>query len=531
MKKHLLLMLVFVSQLSNMPAAQAKKVYLEWKEVKNATNYELQIARDNKVISTKKVKEDTIWKGNLNPGYYTYKIRGVDKFNRPGRWSSSKILAVLPERPEAPLQELEDKTVNIFEGSTRLSLKWKPIEGIKKYHVLVQKDGKTFLNQEISGTETTLTNATEGSYRFSIAAIVEVSDGSGRRWDTEHSKVQEFEIKQKVLTSPVIVGPIGDVNSNQNKTVKFEWKEVDGAEEYELELRRSDSSRSPANLPSKKYRVKKNATVFKLGNGKYAWKVRAIASVVSSSTSSAAFTVAPKHFEGSGYVAASGMVAPYTYKVISPATNAQGNASSFALTGRISGEYYFNQSWGVGLGFDNTLFVIANENYNRKNFEALAKYRFNLSQTANPWSIALKAGFEVRDYFEIFPTKMSIEIAGSGAVSSTIFGPAIGLDLRKQFSHKFSLGIKTSYFLPVMVIFGPISGLGSDANTRNINLGVQGLYWFSERWAGAFGGYWEQRSLGYDTVDLAKQRVTGGAEKIYMDGLYFFGSLIYSFGR
>jgi len=529
-------LLAAVLTLAGAGTAEAKKVNIEWKEIANAASYELRLERDGRVIGVKKILDDTDWSGDLLPGHYTYQIRAVDKFKRPGRWSAARSLAVLPERPKEPLVSIEDGgVIGLYEDAKTIPLKWKPVEGITKFRVIVKHDGKTVFDRELAATEMMLPVEGDGEFSFTVAGVVEAGGVPARRWEGERSRPQEFEVKRRTLAAPVIVAPVGSVSPGPAQSTLFEWGAIEGAQAYEIELKREDPpGRMPASAVTRTFRFTKASAVLRLPNGRYSWKVRAIASTASGPQSVAGFKLDPQneYFEGSGYVAVSGMLAPYTYKITSPATNIKGSASSFATTARVSGEYYFHPNWGLGLGFDGTMFTISGANYFRKNIEALVKYRFNLTSGALPWSMALKAGVEFRDYFEIFPTSVSRVIAGAPSISPMVSGPAVGVDLRKQFTKNFSLGVKTGYFMPVMLLSDYVSKIVMGGESlRNINFGAQGLYWLGGGWAVAFGGYFELRSIEFGQLNTKGSAISSGNEKVSMDGAYFFGSLIYSFGK
>jgi hypothetical protein len=263
-------------------------------------------------------------------------------------------------------------------------------------------------------------------------------------------------------------------------------------------------------------------------DGSYTWRVRALANVDPATQqpdavgpeSSADFKLDPNvgYYEGSGYVALSTMLAPYTYSIVSPSTT-NGSASSSALTFRLSGEYYFRPQWGVGAGAENTLFQINSQNYSRKGFELFLKYRMKWGQGNRAWAFSPKLGVEERDYFEIFRPSLNLSVVGVNAL-----GPSVGFDLRKQLGDKFSVGAKVAYFIPIALLSSSTIEKTGDASYRNISVGLQGLYWLSKHWGAGAGGFYEKRSISY--------RLNGNsnAEQVYMDGFYFFGSVLYSFG-
>src|SRR4051794_32356668 len=78
--------------------AWAKKVTIEWAPIPGASQYEIQVEREGKIV-TKKRLEDSIWKGDLTFGIYAYQIRAYDRVKRPGQWTDTLPLIVMPAPP------------------------------------------------------------------------------------------------------------------------------------------------------------------------------------------------------------------------------------------------------------------------------------------------------------------------------------------------------------------------------------------------------------------------------------------------
>jgi hypothetical protein len=229
------------------------------------------------------------------------------------------------------------------------------------------------------------------------------------------------------------------------------------------------------------------------------------------------------YFEGSGYVALSAMVAPYTYELKSSSLNpVAGNMSSSSFTVRGSGEYWSHPSFGFSAAGESTRFQVGQSNFNRFGFELLAKYRIKFGEGKSGWVFSPKAGIEERDYIEI--------LQRGGSLDSRAFGLNIGADLRKQFTEKLSLGLKFAYFKPIILSSDQVDQLTSDASNRNLSLGAQALYWLNRNWGLGAGAYIEKRSISY-TVKNGGPASSSKPEQVYMDGTFFFGSLLYSFGH
>jgi hypothetical protein len=217
------------------------------------------------------------------------------------------------------------------------------------------------------------------------------------------------------------------------------------------------------------------------------------------------------------------MFAPYFYELKPSYLNAAGGSvGSTAGTRRGSAEYWFRPNWAVSGAFEGTMFQISGMSFTRKGFEVLGKYRIKLGADKSAWVLSPKAGIEGRDYIEL--------IQSGGAISATALGATIGADLRKPLTEKLSLGIKFAYFKPLMLSSEQADQLTGDASGRNMSVGAQLMYWLDAHWGLGAGAYLEKRSLSF-TVKNGGAESASKPEQVFMDGSYFFGSVLYSFGH
>jgi hypothetical protein len=97
------------------------------------------------------------------------------------------------------------------------------------------------------------------------------------------------------------------------------------------------------------------------------------------------------------------------------------------------------------------------------------------------------------------------------------------------------MGLRLNYFYPLSLSGADGGKLGGPANMRNISLGLQGLYWLSQTWGLGVGAYIDMRSISYDAgangTPGSANTPSSGNQEIYMDGTYFYGSLIFNFGK
>ncbi len=545
--------------------AQAKSVSLEWKEIPSAAQYELVFSRNGKPVHKKIVKE-THWKGNLNPGLLTYQIRAIDKMDRPGRWSEARALIVSPENPLKIISPEHGKDHLFFSQENLITLEWQPLEGVQKYILEIEAPDQPKQKLTVTESKHTLKDPPAGKYFWNVTPVFELKDKS---WEIASAKAEsKFEIEIKKLPAPEQIEPKGVQPPPKNAKVTLRWKPVENAKGYFLEVQNKLTHQTLLQFTTDKTAVAMNLQA----EGEYEWKVQAlatlppttptassplvrnIASVHASSlgeTSSMDFKLdrSALHVEGFGYIALSTMLAPYSLKIVSPSAGFEGSASSLAMTGRLSGEYWpGGSSFGGAFGMEDTFFTLNGQNFSRLQFEGHAKYRLALSKDRFGWFISPKLGVEYRQYQMLTPVISKGEFLGIANLPLWTAGPSVGVDIRKQFSEKWSLGVKSAYFIPLTLSGAGSGKLGGPAVSRNFGAGAQTMYWLDKRWGLGFGAFYELRSIGYQggstaasssnaakTLRYSAASSAGGTssqyEEVYMDAVYFFGSIIFSFGR
>jgi len=146
---------------------------------------------------------------------------------------------------------------------------------------------------------------------------------------------------------------------------------------------------------------------------------------------------------------------------------------------RMSGEYILGSNIGLEFGLDTTVFSVSGKSFNRNQFETALKYRLEFGNKSSPFVIQPKFGFGMRQYIEFAPD-------GGGSVTAVrspyALGLRAGLDIRKKITSKLSLGIKFSYFYPLVLLGLDAHEITGDASFRNYTLGLQAVYWLGGRW-------------------------------------------------
>ncbi|MGE4232607.1 MAG: hypothetical protein AB7F43_04685 [Bacteriovoracia bacterium] len=507
----------------------AKEVYIEWKATPGAILYQVSIEKNGVLISKPIVKE-TQWKGDLPTGIYTYKLRSVDRLKRAGLWSNQKLLVVLPPNPtvKAPV---DGSTFKMYSEHAKVSLRW---EGeTEKYKIEVFHNGQMFQSTTVKGKQLDVPYRGAGEYSWKISQIFE-ADGRapasvrGKQWQTPMQNAGRFNVERSELAKVSPTYPIGPVAPNDDGKIKFRWGSVDGAEVYEVRVYPAGALRTPAMEKRVRSFYSKDTSVdLKLPrDGRYVWDIRALANVDANRVPAAIGPKTSTYFEldpnasfsaGSGYVAFSLLLAPYEYKITSPKLQAEGAFNSTSITYRLSGEYWYHPHFGVSLAGEMSTIKVQGKSSNQMNLEAHWKYRKALSKDIYGWYFNPKIGFEYREIPEL----------GFDSTTSNLtflklrnFGPSLGIDIRKLVSRSFSFGLKLAYYLPVWISEGSLS---NDASYRNLSLGVQGLYWATSRVGLGLGTFVDRRSISYKPSGQTSSQI------VYMDGVYFFGSVIINF--
>ena len=538
----------------------AKSVVLEWEPIEGAAQYDLKITQKGKSILSKSVEKPK-WNGSLQPGLYSWQLRAVDRLNNPGDWSEISSLVVLAPAPEPLLPEDGEKFV-FYDHGKRTLLRWQEVSGASAYAVEVFR-GKDKIHSSLvrNGTELDLGALAPGDYRWNLKTVISGNEEGERKWEGKPSSPREFTIVHAALERPLPVFPKGPIVS-QSAKVTFSWKKVEGAEGYELRLVRKLEGQDRAVASdlgvSNPLIVKENTATLDLIaisklkgkgtiDGQYVWQIRALASLEKGSsmvTGPGAITEFmvdhASYGQGAGFVALSSIFAPFSYQIISPLSGYRGTTQSTALTGRLSAEYWPRArvasggtpglaKWGVASGFEMTGITFNNQNYGRLSFELLGKYQIPLTSSRYGWVLSPKAGVEGRQYLSLTPV-MGVSPLKVEATTLMALGATLGLDVRKQFSARWSLGTKFSYFRPLSLSGAAGAAISPEASYRNLSFGALCIYWLTPDIGLSGGTFLEKRSISYLPVASAA-RPQPQAEQVYTDGSYFYGSVIFNFGR
>jgi hypothetical protein len=520
--------------------AWAKKVSVEWKPIKGAVSYEIQIKRDGKVIAEKEADENS-WSGDLDTGLYTYQIRAIDKVGRPGKWTKVHALVAMPKSAENIFPK-SSENLTTYHRTHEVTFKWSASEAKidpkdARYRLVVKNEtGETVIDEVVTGLKSEKKMLSPGKYSWQVIQVIEarnLASLEGKKWEGKASESSEFSVEKLPLTAPELIFPKGSLRPRENGKIQFRWDAVPGAEAYEVHFLSGD----PKNEKDRKWITTKRSSTLPLASeGTYHWKVRALASLDSKQVaeevgaeSNAEFSLDRNagFLEDKGRLSLSTIYTSYNYQADSPSrgvVNGPG-VNSGATAINLAGEYWVKAQFGLGLSFLDTFFSINSMSLDQKDIELDLKYRTSFK---SGWSLFSHAGLLSRDYVILYPQYSYNPGSNSSYVSGTnhdgfnTIGPAVGVELKKQFTDNFSVSAKLNYYLPM----GGGVLRGSESN-RNFGVGIEATEWFSKRWAYGGGFYTQNRSVTRSSSNNSGTTI----DTVSMDGQSFYGTLTYSFGR
>jgi hypothetical protein len=420
------------------------------------------------------------------------------------------------------------------------------VPDVDAYEVEIFNGGKAVLKSEVHGTDFELPQEPNGTYAWQVRPVMEpgsIPDFQGKKWRGKPGDRREFNEEHRKLAAPEPVSPAGPVQRARGEQIEFQWKDVEGAEAYEVSFAPAEVSggkvRRPASETFRKIVTREtSATVDKIPDGTWVWVVRALASVdpgtqsaaVKGNESSTDFKIETDaiHPDGKAYVSLSTMFAPYTYEVNSSQLQGSSSASATSVKNRATGEYWPAAAWGGQLGLGQGFMTANSETFSYFDWDLYAKHQFTLGSEGGRWFIQPKLGVVSQQYLHLLRGFVPSGFQVSGKVRATGFG--VGADVRHPFTDKLSLGLKFEYFVPIGISADNGGGtLYAQDSYRNLSVGIQAIYWLGGPWGVGAGAFLENRSIGYKPI--GPSGVASDPERIRMDGQYFFGSIIYSWGR
>lgn len=429
--------------------AYSKPVELKWSQVKGAQKYEVEITKNGKSVVQEKLVE-THFKADLDPGSYTYKFRAVDSFGRGGRWSSTKDLIVTAPAPVVDASEIPEKIqyTGSFPG---LPLKWKKVEGAQSYEVSFKNKstGETVYKKEVSSNKLKVDALKSGDYEIVISSVIEAN---GRKFTSKVPVAKTVTVTEKKMESPEDLLPNGNVMISEDPRVRLEWKEVKGAEKYEVTLEPIDGRSVAGEKRVRSWIVSKNEVEVPvtLGTKKYKWKVRAIARAGESSDQSVSefSTVKDIDFGGrEGSIQVGGNNMQFTGRLES-GNGGGGSAAGMGWGYSVKADYWFGRKLGVEALYESLSFNMETGSFSLRFMGAMAKARWRLRDSPDAWKVYFKLGYGAADFF-----KHSVNQNG-GSMPSLFTGMIANISAVKALSDEFELDFGVYYFLPTSISDG-----------------------------------------------------------------------------
>ncbi|MDH5654647.1 MAG: hypothetical protein OEZ34_01980, partial [Spirochaetia bacterium] len=215
-----------------------------------------------------------LYKADMKPGYYYWKIRGKD--SRGNYTDFSKILRFrVIESDEITLLYPAGGKIYTWQESMSngILLGWKPI-GFKADYKLVISKQKSFnkidLNKKITSSRFKIRNLKAGTYFWKVSLV----DISGD--DIIASRISKFQLLENIENPVIVYPPDGrNIDLSGKQSIEFQWIKSKDADYYILELYELKTDKK---IFAEK--TKKNSFEFKalqsLNQGRYNWRITAV---------------------------------------------------------------------------------------------------------------------------------------------------------------------------------------------------------------------------------------------------------------
>jgi hypothetical protein len=266
---------VYVSSPSDFSSSDALTQTLNWKEVKGATSYNLQLFKttDNTYLTVSEFIVDTTVKAThytctLKPGFYKWQIYGKNngsqtglsvfrfQIDSTGDISNQKIILVSPAN-------------NAIKDSLKLTFDWKTLSTADGYNLQIfpLKGSSAVYSEVVRNPPVEYTFAKAGDYRWRVSAIK----------GTFVSPYSEFTLHIDTLrpATPVVVSPKNDTTA-LNIPIQLKWNTVTTATLYKVQVA-TDSTMNDSQMTVSETT---SNTFYNFDKGtaatKYYWRVKAI---------------------------------------------------------------------------------------------------------------------------------------------------------------------------------------------------------------------------------------------------------------
>ncbi len=245
---------------------------LRWATAKHAASYEIVIARDSAFTSP-------IFRKNVGSvlslttpvmadGKYYWRVRGVNRFNDAGAWSSSRNLTVDTIAPVKPVL-----ISPADQGSSRGTplFTWKAASGAKYY---IFKTTTETGDLVYSSTEITALSHKPSEQPLGILLWqVRARDAAGNL--SEWSNARTLLVKPKIPAAPTLLLPLNNMFT-MNQKPSLDWSDVPYGTQYQLQVAFTDTFKTDMIWRDETTASSLSTEVNLQKDSKYYWRVRAI---------------------------------------------------------------------------------------------------------------------------------------------------------------------------------------------------------------------------------------------------------------
>ena len=203
------------------------KIKLSWSAVDGAVKYEIHRATSKdgtySKLATTESTSYTDTKASAGKTYY-YKVKAIHS-NTDANSAFSSVVSCF-----CKLARPEVKASNVS-SSGKIKLSWKEVDGAKEYKIYhaTSKSGEYKLLKTTTSTSYTTGGTVGKTYYYKVKAIHKNSDAN--------SPYSEIVSRTCSLAQPVVKA----ANVSSSGKIKLSWKEIDGAEEYDIYRATSES--------------------------------------------------------------------------------------------------------------------------------------------------------------------------------------------------------------------------------------------------------------------------------------------------